>query len=60
MRYDVVGPHSTCSVGIGSEGESRAHMEGCRAKGGGPRVSTLHLEYSKWGVQGLKKDLGAF
>ncbi len=36
MRVSVVGPHATCHVGIGCEGESGAHGEGCRAKRGGP------------------------
>lgn len=43
----VVGPLVTCKVRIGCEGESGVHEEGCRAKGGGPYVSTPHLEYSK-------------
>lgn len=44
---NVVGPHAICQVGIGCEGESGAHGEGCMAKTGSPKVSTSHLEYYK-------------
>lgn len=43
----MVGPHATCQVEIGCEGESGAYGEGCMDKRGSPKVSTSHLEYSK-------------